>query len=79
MTSNLKVILSAVAVAALAASPATANSHMRANRFVPADARASAATPYVAHQVVTPYGAALPEQAHEMPGQAPDFQLGGEK
>jgi hypothetical protein len=74
MTSNLKLILSAVTVAALAASPAMANSQVRANRFVPADARASAATPYV-----TPYGASLPEHAHEMPGQAPDFQLGGEK
>jgi hypothetical protein len=74
MTSNLKLILSAVTVAALAASPAMANSQVRANHFAPADARASAATPYV-----TPYGAGLPEHAHEMPGQAPDFQLGGEK
>ena len=79
MTSNLKVILSAVAFAALAASPAMANSHVRANHFVPADARGSAATPYVEQPLVTPYGAALPERAHEMPGQAPDFQLGGEK
>jgi hypothetical protein len=79
MTSNLKVILSAVTVAALAASPAMANSYVRANHFVPADARASAATPYVAHPLVTPYGAALPEHAHEMPGPSPDFQLGGEK
>jgi hypothetical protein len=79
MTSNLKMMLSAVAVAALAASPAMANSHVRANPFVPADARASAATPYVDHQFVTPYGAALRESAHERPGQAADFQLGGEK
>jgi hypothetical protein len=79
MTSNLKMMLSAVAVAALAASPAMANSHVRANPFVPADARASAATPYVDHQFVTPYGAALQESAHERPGPAPDFQLGGEK
>jgi hypothetical protein len=87
MTSNLKVVLSAVAVAALAASPAMANSHVRANHFVPADARASATpyvapqlgSPYAAHQLVTPYGATLPERAHEMPGPAADFQLGGEK
>jgi hypothetical protein len=87
MTSNLKVMLSAIAVAVVAASPAMANSHVRANHSVPADARASATpyvahrlvTPYVAHQLVTPYGAALPEASHEMPGPAPDFQLGGEK
>jgi hypothetical protein len=79
MTSNLKMMLSAFALAALAASPAMANSHVRANPFVPADARASAATPYIDHQLVTPYGAALQQPAHEMPGQAPDFQLGGEK
>jgi hypothetical protein len=79
MTSNLKVMLSAVAVAALAASPAMASSYVRANHFVPADARASVATPYIAHPLVTPYGASLPERAHEMPGPAADFQLGGEK
>lgn len=88
MTSNLKVMLSAVAVAALAASPAMANSYARANHFVPANARASATTPYVAHQLVTPYGAQqlvtpyganLQERPHEMPGPAADFQLGGEK
>jgi hypothetical protein len=88
MTSNLKVMLSAVAVAAFAASPATANSYVRSNHFVPADAHASATTPYVAHQrvtpfgaqqLVTPYGADLRERPHEMPGPAADFQLGGEK
>ena len=79
MRSNLKVTLSALTLAALAASPAMATSHVRANHFAPADARASAATPYVAPQLVTPYGATLPEHPHEMPGPAPDFQLGGEK
>jgi hypothetical protein len=78
MTSNLKVMLFTVAVAALAASPTMANPYVRTNHL-PADARASVATPYVPHQLVTPYGAALPERAHEVPGPAADFQLGGEK
>ena len=79
MRPNLKMVLSALTVAALAASPAMASSHVRAHHFAPADARGSAATPYVAPQLVTPYGAALPEHPHEMPGPAADFQLGGEK
>ena len=79
MTSNLKVILSAAGVAALIASPAMAKSHVRANHVaVPAYGQFSG-TRYVGRQVVTPYGANLPQQAHEMPGQAPDFQLGSEK
>jgi hypothetical protein len=85
MTSNLKVILSAVGVAALVASPAMAKSHAQTNQVVPADARgaatpyaASVATPY-AGRVVTPYAPNLPERSHEMPGPAADFQLGGEK
>ncbi len=87
MPSNLKAILSAVGVAALVASPVMAKSHAHTNQ-VPADAR-GAATPYAAgvavpyayapHQLVTPYAPNLPERAHEMPGQSPDFQLGGEK
>jgi hypothetical protein len=84
MTSNLKVILSAVGIAALVASPAMAKSHV--HTILPADAHGAAtpyaagvATPYAGHQTVTPYAPNLPEHPHEMPGQAPDFQLGGEK
>jgi len=73
MTSNLKVILSAVGVAALAASPAMAKSHVRTHHVAPAYGQVYT-TPYV-----TPYAPNLPQQAHEMPGQPPDFQLGGEK
>jgi hypothetical protein len=88
MTSNLKVILSAVGVAALVASPAMAKSHVHTNQLVPADARGAAAAygagiaapyAYAPHQLVTPYAPNLPEQTHEMPGQSRDFQLGGEK
>jgi hypothetical protein len=82
MTSNLKVILSAVGVAALVASPALAKSHVRTNYVapaaVPADAHASVA-PYAAQPLVTPYGANVPEPAHETAGPSPDFQLGSEK
>ncbi len=86
MTSNLKAILSAVGVAALVASPVMAKSHVHTNQVVPADARGAAtlyaagvATPYAGRQTVTPYAPNLPERAQEMPGQSPDFQLGGEK
>jgi hypothetical protein len=82
MTSNLKVILSAVGVAALVASPAMAKSHVRTHHVAPAAVPAYGqvyTTPYAAGQVVTPYGANAPEAAHEMPGQSHDFQLGGEK
>ena len=82
MTSNLKVILSAVGVAALVTSPALAKSHVRTNPVAPAvvpfDAHASA-TPYAGHALVTPYAPDLPQSAHERPGQSPDFQLGSEK
>ncbi len=86
MTSNLKVILSAAGVAALLASPAMAGTarhhHAAPLTSVPSDAR-GAAVPYVGpygrQPLVTPYGANLPEQPHETPGPAPDFQLGGEK
>ena len=82
MTSNLKVILSAVGVAALVASPALAKSHVRTNDVapaaVPADAHASASL-FTAHPVVTPYAPDLPQQTHEAPGPNPDFQLGSEK
>jgi hypothetical protein len=81
MTSNLKVILSAVGVAALAASPAMAKSHVR-HHFVPgvpAYGQVYTTPPYAGRQVVTPYGANAREPAHEMPGQSHDFQLGAEK
>jgi hypothetical protein len=82
MTSNLKVILSAVGVAALVTSPALAKSHVRTNHVapaaVPADAHAYVA-PNGAHQLVTPYAPDLPQQPHETAGQNPDFQLGSEK
>jgi hypothetical protein len=79
MTSNLKVILSAVGVAALVASPAMAKSHVRTHHVAPVYGQVYTAPPYAERQLVTPYGASLPERGHEMPGQAPDFQLGGEK
>jgi hypothetical protein len=83
MTSNLKVILSAVGVAALAASPAMAGSHVRTYHFAPAGVpvygQVYTAPPYAARQLVTPYGANAAEPTHEMPGQSHDFQLGGEK
>jgi hypothetical protein len=82
MTSNFKVILSAIGVAALVTSPALANSHVRTNHVaplaVPADAHASAA-PYAAHPLVTPYAPDVREPAHETAGPSPDFQLGSEK
>ena len=81
MTSNLKVILSAVGVAALVASPAMAKSHARAQYVgpaVPADAHAYV-SPYGQHPLVTPYAPNLPQPAHETAGPNPDFQLGSEK
>jgi hypothetical protein len=78
MTSNLKVILSAVGVAALVTSPALAKSHVRTNHVVPADARAYV-TPNAGHSLVTPYSPDVPQPAHETVGQSPDFQLGSEK
>ena len=83
MTSNLKLILSAVGVAALLASPAMAKSrhhdvaHSLAN--VPSDARAETyvpATSYPASQRV--YAPSQPVPAH-YGDLNPDFQLGGEK
>ena len=81
MTSNLKVILSAVGFAALVTSPALAKSHVRTSHVAPvafpADAHAYV-TPKAGHPVVTPYAPDLPQQPHETAGQNPDFQLGGE-
>ena len=81
MTSNLKVILSAVSVAALLASPAlakTANNHAAPSLVnVPADAHASVLGPN--GSLVSVYAPNLPQQAHETAGPNPDFQLGSEK
>ena len=83
MTSNLKVILSAVGVAALVASPALAKSHVRTSHVapaaVPAYGQATAVTPNAGHPLVTPYAPDLPQRPHETAGQSPDFQLGSEK
>jgi len=82
MTSNLKVILSAVGVAALVASPALAKSHVRTNHVAPAAVPAygqATVTPNAGHSLVTPYAPNLPQQPHETSGQSPDFQLGSEK
>jgi hypothetical protein len=80
MTSNLKVILSAVGVAALVASPALAKS--RTNQVAPASVPVygqAAVTPNAPHQLVTPYAPDVPQRPHETAGENPDFQLGGER
>jgi hypothetical protein len=83
MTSNLKVMLSALGVAALLASPAMAKSHARTHRAapsivnVPYDARASV-QPYASAPVVTVYAPDLPTQPHRNGGLNPDFQLNHE-
>jgi hypothetical protein len=84
MTSNLKLILSAVGVAALLASPAMAKSRhdvARSLANVPIDARAEAFAPApsvapVATQRV--YAAEQPVPSHYR-DLNPDFQLGGER
>jgi hypothetical protein len=83
MKSNMKVILSAVGVVALLASPALAKSHERHHPHaapslanIPADAQASDA-----HSVVVqPYSAQThqPVYTPENNGLNPDYQLGGE-
>jgi hypothetical protein len=83
MTSNLKVMLSALGVAALLASPAMAKSHARIHRAapsivnVPYDARASVQT-YASAPLVTVYAADRPVQPHRYGGLNPDFQLNHE-
>jgi len=77
MTSYLKTIMPAAAVAALLASPVlakTAHHHHPAlsQTVVPADAHASAAP----HAFVTPYGADLPQQPYTS-AVNPDFQVPG--
>jgi len=80
MTSNLKIILSAVGVAALLASPALAKTerhhHAAPSATFPADAHGSAA---YATTVVTPYApdVRIPAQTNGVLN--PDFQLGAEK
>ena len=81
MTSNLKIILSAVGVAALLASPAMAKAQRHQHKApslinVPADAQASARTNGPA---VTVYAPDVKVQAHPINGLNPDFQLGAEK
>lgn len=83
MTSNLKVMLSAVGVAALLASPAMAKSHVRTHYAapsivgVPYDARA-AVLPYRSPPAVTVYGADLPSLPHRNGSLDPDFQTNRE-
>ena len=84
MTSNLKLILSAVGVAALLASPAMAKSKhhegARALGNVPSDARAESYAPATSYAPASQrvYAPDLPVPAHH--GDLnPDFQLGGDK
>ena len=80
MTSNLKVILSAVGVAALLASPAMAKTqrHQTAPSLVnvPADAQASAGT---SASAVTVYAPDVKVQAQSNGSLNRDFQLSSEK
>lgn len=80
MTSNLKIILSAVGVAALLASPAMAKTerhHQSAASTAnfPADAHASV-SPYA--PAVTVYSPNVKVQPHSNGTLNSDFQLGGE-
>jgi len=83
MRTNLKVMLSAVGVAALLASPAMAKSHARTHQAapslvnVPYDAHASVA-PYAPAQAVTVYAPDVRVQPHENGRINPDFQLSHE-
>jgi hypothetical protein len=82
MRTNLKVMLSAVSVAALLASPAMAKSHARTHQAAPStvnlpyDAHASVA-PYAPAQAVTVYAPDLRLPPHDN-GLNPDFQLSHE-
>lgn len=77
MTLNTKIILSAVGVAALLASPAMAKTQHThaAPSSVAADTHTYAAP---TGAVQTPYAPDVPVPAHTK-GLNPDFQLGGEK
>jgi hypothetical protein len=73
MTLNLKVILSAVGVAALLASPALAKTrHAPATAPVQTETRAPAP-----HAAVTPYAADV--SGRTVNGLNPDFQISGDK
>ena len=84
MRTNLKVILFAVGVAALLASPAMAKSHARTDQAapsivnVPYDAHASVAPYYRPAQAVTVYAPDVRVQPHENGRINPDFQLSHE-
>src|SRR5258708_8060224 len=82
MTSNLKVILSAVGVAALVTSPALAKSHVRTNHVapaaVPADAHAYV-TPNAPYHFVTPYAPDVPQRPHATTGDNPDCPFAGHR
>jgi hypothetical protein len=76
MNTNLKVLLSAVGVAALLASPAMAKSERHHHAapstvYIPNDAQGSVVVPYGAH--VGPYAPNAPIPVH---GLNPDFQDG---
>ena len=81
MKSNLNVILSAVGVAALLASPALAKTERHQQTapslvIVPGDAHASASPNASA---VTVYAPDVKVQAHPASSLNPDFQLGSER
>jgi hypothetical protein len=71
MTSNLKVILSAVGVAALLASPALAKT-----RHAPAPVQTETRAP-ATHAPVTPYAADVSGRTSH--GLNPDFQISGDR
>ena len=79
MTSHLKTVVPAAAVAALLATPVLAKAvhHHPApsQTAVSADAHASTAQP-APHAFVTPYGAELPQQPYTS-AVNPDFQVPG--
>lgn len=81
MTSNLKIILSAVGVAALLASPAMAKTKQRHETApalvnIPVDTHASVAS---SGQAVTVYAPDVKVPAHTATGLNPDFQLSSER
>jgi hypothetical protein len=70
MTSNMKVILSAVGVAALLASPALAKTQRHAPAPVQTETRAPAS-----QSVVAPYAADMPVSVNKANGLNHDFQI----
>jgi hypothetical protein len=81
MNTNLKMILSAVGVAALIASPAMAKSRHQQTApslvNVPADARASTDTYVAPRTVEQPYSADARVAPHQNSDLSNDFQLNG--